>query len=218
VPRPLAAALALIACAVALLSAAAAAASWRAPVGGRVLRGFTYSERAPFARGARRGVDLAAGQGDRVVAPCAGRITFAGRVPRFGPALSIRCGALVATLLRVHATRRGAVAGGAEVGRATGPVRLGARRAEQRFGYVDPLTLMGEPPPPVGPAPLAAPTPRPARRARPPAPQLRPAGVPWTAWAGLGLLGSLLGPWVISTSRRRSTTSTPRRTWATRTR
>jgi len=42
----------------------------------------------------------------------------------------------------------------------------------------------------------------------------------WDAvsWAGLGLLGSLLGPWVISTSRRRSTTSTLRRILATRTR
>jgi hypothetical protein len=221
VPRPLAAAIALIACAAALLSAAAAAASWRAPVRGPVLRGFDYSARAPFARGSRRGVDLAARRGDRVVAPCGGRITFAGRVPGFGAALSIRCGALVATLLRVHATRRGAVARGADVGRAAGgAVRLGARRAGQRFGYVDPLALIGDEPrgTPVGAAPDGAPAVRAPERARPPVARPRPVGLAWTAWAGLGLLGSLLGPWAVSTSRRRSTTSTLRRILATRTR
>jgi len=221
VPRPLAAAIALIACAAALLSAAAAAASWRAPVPGPVLRGFDYSPRAPFARGSRRGVDLAARRGDRVVAPCAGRITFAGSVPGFGPALSIRCGALVATLLRVRATRRDAVARGADVGHvAGGAVRLGARRSGQPLGYVDPLALIGDEPRgvPVGAAPHGAPAVRVPERPRPRVVQPRPAQLPWTAWAGLGLLGSLLGPWAVSTSRRRSTTSTLRRIWATRTR
>jgi len=184
VPRPLAAAIALLACAAAFLSAAAAAASWRAPVPGGVLRPFAYSPRAPFTRGARRGADFRAHAGERVVAPCGGRISFAGRVPRFGPALSIRCGALVATLLGVRPTRRGAVRRGAQVGR----------------------------------APLALPPVRAPKRARPaPAMPALPA-LPWTAWAGLGLLGSLLGPWIISTSRRRSTTSTLRRILATRTR
>jgi hypothetical protein len=223
VPRPLAAAIALVACAAALLSAAAAAASWRAPVDGRVLHGFAYSPQAPFARGARRGVDLAARPGDPVVAPCSGRIAFAGRVPRFGPALSIRCGRLVATLLRVRATRRGAVARGAQVGRAAGTVRLGARWAARRVGDVGPLALLGSERPggaPIGAAPMP---PRPRARTAPPAvraPAAAPAapGLPWTAWAGLGLLGSLLGPWAVSTSRRRSTTSTLRRIWATRTR
>jgi hypothetical protein len=223
VPRPLAAAIALIACAAALLSAAAAAASWRAPVRGPAVRAFDYSPRAPFARGSRRGVDIAARRGERVVAPCAGRISFVGSVPRFGPAMSIRCAGTVATLLRVRATRRGSVARGAEVGRAAGTVRLGARRADERFGYVDPLSLIGAEPPrevPVGAAP-ARPVPRApvaAPVARPPAAAPARGGLPWTAWAGVGLLGSLLGPWAISTSRRRSTTSMLRRTWATRTR
>jgi hypothetical protein len=221
VPRPLAAALAICASAAALLSTAAAAASWRAPVRGHVIRGFDYSRRAPFARGSRRGTDFAARRGDRVVAPCSGAITFTGGVPRFGPALTIRCGALVATLLGVRATRRRAVARGREVGRATGVLRLGARRVADRFGYVDPLSLIATERPhglPIGGAPLSS---RPVRapiRSRPQARAPEPVALPWTAWAGLGLLGSLLVPWAVSTSRRRSTTSTLRRTWVTRTR
>ena len=215
-PRPLAAAIALLACVAALLSAAAAAASWRAPVPGRVVRPFAYSPRAPFAAGARRGVDFAARPGARVVAPCSGRITFAGRVPGFGPSLSLRCGGLVATLLRVRATRHGEVRRGGAVGVAGGPVRLGARVAARRWGYVDPLGLIGSPP--LGAAPPAPLPVRAPNRSRPASPAAVAARVPWPAWAGLGLLGSLLGPWVISTSRRRSTTSTLRRILAMRTR
>jgi hypothetical protein len=216
VPRQLAAALAIASAAVSL-STAVAAASWRAPVPGRVLRAFAYSEHEPFARGARRAVALAAMPGERVLAPCGGPISFAGRLPRFGPALTIRCGALVATLLGVRATARGAARRGAEVGRATGAVGLGARRAGARWGYVDPLALIGAPEPRRAPPPLPAERPRPAR----PRVAVRPAGapgLPWTAWAGVGLLGSLLGPWAVSTSRRRSTTSTLRRILAMRTR
>ena len=219
--RPLAAAIAVLASAVALLSAAAAAASWRAPVRGPVVHRFAYARHAPFAAGSRRGADFAAGRGDRVVAPCGGPITFAGRVPRFGPALSIRCGALVATLLRVRASRRGPVLRGAVVGRATGVVRLGARRVADRFGYVDPLTLIEAQRPqgtPVGAAPQGRPAVRAPHRARPHASRATPVRLPWTAWAGLALLGSLLGPWAVSTSRRRSTTSMLRRILVTRTR
>jgi hypothetical protein len=220
VPRQLAAALA-IASAAATLSTAAAAASWRAPVRGHVLRAFDYSQRTPFARGARRGVKLAAAPGERVVAPCSGPIGFRGSVPRFGPAVSIRCGGLVATLLGVRATRSGHARRGLEVGRATGPVQLGARRAGAPWGYVDPLALIGAQGPRLGPPPLPAKAPR-GQAPRTAAPHLaaRPMpGVPWTAWAGIGCaLGSLLGPWAITTSRRRSTTSTRRRIWATRTR
>jgi hypothetical protein len=217
VSRPLAAAIALIASAAALLSTAAAAASWRAPVAGPVLRGFAYSPSAPFTPGARRGADFAARRGELVVAPCAGRIAFAGSVPRFGPALSIRCGALVATLLRVRAARHGDVARGAVVGRATGPVRLGARVAARRWGYIDPLALIGADRP-IGSAPPAPPPVRAPKRPRPATSRPVMARVPWTAWVGLGLLGSLLGPWAVSTSRRRSTTSMLRRILVTHTR
>jgi len=182
VPRPLAAAIALLACAAALLSTAAAAASWRAPVPGDVVRPFAYSPRAPFARGARRGADFLARAGERVVAPCGGRISFAGIVPRYGPALSIRCGVLVATLLGVRATRRGAVRRGVQVGRATGTVRLGARLAARRWGYVDPLALIGADRP-VGRAPLAPPAVRAPRRTRPAPAAPRPLHLPSTAGA-----------------------------------
>jgi hypothetical protein len=198
VPRPLAAALlGLASAAVPLLSTAAAAASWRAPVSGHVVRSFHYSPRTPFARGARRGVDLLARRGETVVAPCSGRVTYSGRVPRFGPVLSVRCGALVATLLGVRATRRGAVRGGQAVGIATGIVRLGARRAGARFGYLDPLELLAAVPShdaPLGGAPRGAPRiarpggAPPAVRAAPV--RLRDAPLPWTAWAGLGLLAA----------------------------
>jgi hypothetical protein len=212
VPRPLAAALAVLASAAALLSAAAAAASWRAPVPGPVVRGFEYSRAAPFARGARRGADFAARSGERVLAPCPGRITFVGSVPRFGPALSIRCGSLVATLLGVRATRRGRVRRGGEVGRAMGFVRLGARRADRRLDYLDPLALIAAEHPrgapvgaaPSGGAPAARRVPAAVRRA-PGAPSAAAPRLPWTAWAGLGLLlaGAPAGALVRRRARRR---------------
>jgi hypothetical protein len=200
VPRPLAVALlGLASAAVLFLSTAAAAASWRAPVSGRVVRPFDYSPRTPFARGARRGADLFARRGETVVAPCSGRVTFSGRVPLFGPALSVRCGTLVATLLGVRARRRGAVRVGQAVGLATGIVRLGARRAGSRFGYLDPLELLAAERPhgaPIGAAPRgAARSPSSggapvAVRAAPAAVHDARATVPWTAWAGLGLLAA----------------------------
>ena len=214
--RQLAAALAIASAAVAP-STVAAAASWRAPVPGRVVRPFVYSPRAPFARGARRDVELAALSGEQVLAPCSGPVAFRGRVPRFGPALSIRCGRLVATLLGVRATRAGFARRGARIGRATGDVRLGARRFGTRWGYRDPLSLigtaLGRPPAPVLPAPRPG-----APRARTPGAASPPLRLPRSVWAGIGLLGSLLGPWAVSTSRRRSSTSTLRRTSAMRTR
>jgi hypothetical protein len=198
VSRPLAAALlGLASTAVLLLSSAAAAASWRAPVPGSVVRPFDYSSRTPFVRGARRGVDLFARRGEPVAAPCSGRVTFSGAVPRFGPALSVRCGALVATLLGVRATRHGVVRAGQGVGVATGVVRLGARRVRERLGYLDPLGLLAADGPrgtPIGAAPRGtrpiAPPGRPGDvvRSAPPAARSVPGTLPWTAWAGLALL------------------------------
>src|SRR5947208_3749434 len=90
--------------------AGAAAPRWRAPADGRVVARFDYARAHPFAAGQRRGVELAAAPGSLVVAPCGGRIAFAGGVPRFGAAVSIRCrGGLVATVLDLAGTsaRRG---------------------------------------------------------------------------------------------------------------
>ena len=132
--------------------AAAAAAGprqpWRWPVNGDVVGSFRYSPRNPFAGAQRRGIDIAAARGSAVRAACGGRVSFAGPVPGGrGLGVSVRCGRLVATHLGLArlAVRDGErVVAGARLG-AVGPagrVRLGARVARDRFGYVDPLALL----------------------------------------------------------------------------
>jgi hypothetical protein len=145
---------------------------WRWPVHGPVVGAFRAWAHAPYARGQRRGIDVAAAPGSVVRAACPGRVTFTGALPRLGHALSVRCGALVATYLRLArvTVRRGAsVVPGQPIG-VLGPrgvLRLGARRVAERRGYVDPLMLLRDPaapPPGLGPAPRArgprAPRPR----------------------------------------------------------
>ncbi len=91
---------------------------------------------------------------------------------------------LVATYLglgRVVVRGGAAVSPGDVLGTvAASHLQLGARRAGDRNGYVDPLTLLrGESPPPLGAAPRAARRPRvdAPRRLRPP----RPVAVPRTS-------------------------------------
>jgi hypothetical protein len=215
-------------------SPAAAVAGWRLPVRGTVVARFAFDPARPFAAGARRGVDLRAAPGADVLAPCTGRVSFAGRVPGRGGAVSVRCGALVASVLGLRrvGVRAGAVLlRGAPLGSAAGgarPVRLGARRRDDRRGYVDPMRLVGgaeRAPPVVGPPGL-----RPRRRRRPPVVRgprgpvraragLGQAGL--AAWTGAALLAAALGAGVTgrraarrvasaapcpSTSPRRSTT------------
>src|SRR5688572_26295189 len=132
--------------------------AWRWPLQGQIVHAFHYSRARPFAAGARRGVDLAGAPGARVGAACTGRVAFAGRVPSFGRGVTVRCGALVATHLglgRVTARRGAVVAAGAGLGAldANGRLRLGARRAADRFGYVDPQALIGNAPA-GGPSPV----------------------------------------------------------------
>ncbi len=133
---------------------------WQPPVGGPIVARFRVGPDR-FARGQRRGIDLAAPAGAAVRAPCAGRVAFAGAVPGRGGAVSIRCGALTATILGldtprirggsiVHAGDRLGVVG------STSGVRLGARVTRSRFGYVDPEQLLG--PAIDGPPPLVAPS------------------------------------------------------------
>lgn len=145
----------------------AGARGWQRPVDGDVLRLFSVGPDR-YAAGQHRGVDLAAPPGAPVRAACAGRVSFAGRVPRGGRTVSVRCGALVATHqhLGAFAVRRGqVVAAGAAIGRAGGArprphVHLGARVAATGR-YLDPLALLSAPP-------RAAPPPLPA--VRPPRP------------------------------------------------
>jgi murein DD-endopeptidase MepM/ murein hydrolase activator NlpD len=192
--------IALVAVAVcALLPARAAARGWERPVQGSVLRLFSVAPDR-FAAGQHRGVDLGAPAGAPVRAACGGRVSFAGRVPRGGQTVSVRCGRLVATYqhLGVVVVRRGQVVlPGARIGtvghaRPRPHVHLGARDAATGT-YVDPLALLASapralPPPlpvtrrprPLGPAPARRPLPlRPAPVARPlPAPRERPLARP----------------------------------------
>jgi murein DD-endopeptidase MepM/ murein hydrolase activator NlpD len=196
---------------------------WQQPIAGAtVARTFSFDPAAPYVGGARRGIDLAASGGAPVVAACAGTVTYAGSVPAWGRGVSLRCGRLVATELGLGAVgvRRGAaVRAGSVLGRlgARGVLRLGARRAGARHGYVDPLTLLAgadAPPAPVSVPPAVAPrasaprplqpaprTPRIAPRALPAAPADR--RVPWLAWAGLGLLAAGGGGAGVACRRRR---------------
>ncbi|HSS59763.1 MAG TPA: M23 family metallopeptidase [Solirubrobacteraceae bacterium] len=194
-------------------AAGATAATWHWPLRGPVVGAFRVSPRAPFARGQRRGIDVSARPGAVVRAACPGRVTFTGALPRRGLAVSVRCGSLMATYLglgRLAARRGSRVAPGDALGTlgATGRLRLGARRASARRGYVDPLLLLAggaRPPrlPPAGPAPRALrrpqfpptrPAPRPIAPARPPAPgsAATPRGLPWPAYPALALIASAL--------------------------
>jgi Peptidase family M23 len=194
---------------------------WRWPVASHdVAARFAYSPRHPFAAAQRRGIDVAAAPGATVRAPCGGRVSFAGPVPGGrGLGVTVRCGALVATHLGLGrvAVRRGArVAAGSRLGAVgrTGRLRLGARRAAERFGYVDPLALLRDERPPAGPDVPLGPAPRrprvpaplrPVARPRPVAVARRGAGVPASAWAGLVVLaaGVPLGGLVHRSRRRR---------------
>jgi hypothetical protein len=224
---------------------------WHRPLRGPVLGAFHVSRAAPFARGQRRGIDLSGAPGAVVRAACPGRVTFAGLLPRRGGralaargghelaargaraftarggrelAVSVRCGALVATYLGLG---RLAVRAGSEVGAGsplgtlgpTGRLRLGARRASERRGYLDPLMLLAADAPTLprlGPAPRGVrrhrlpptrPAPRPIAPAMPPAPG--PAGaprrLPWLAYPALALVASTLPLGGLVHRRRRRT-------------
>jgi murein DD-endopeptidase MepM/ murein hydrolase activator NlpD len=189
---------------------AAGASGWRWPLRGPVVGAFHVTPRAPFARGQRRGIDVSAPPGAVVRAACPGRVTFTGALPHRGLAVTVRCGSLIATYLGLGrlATRAGSRLGrGDGIGTlgASGRLRLGARRASDRRGYVDPLLLLaGAPPlPHLGPAPRALrrrpfpptrPAPRPIAPATPPAPgsAATPRRLPWPAYPALALVACAL--------------------------
>src|SRR4051794_34337115 len=119
---------------------------WRGPLpGGQVVGRFTYDRGAPFARGARRGIDLRGTPGAPVLAACGGTVVFTGAVPGHGGratrGVTLACahGGVRATELGLSAigVRRGArVVAGAPVGRLgpRGGPRPGARPARDAPG------------------------------------------------------------------------------------
>jgi hypothetical protein len=181
---------------------AEAGAPWRAPLEPlTVLRGYRFDPGAPFVAGRRRGVLLGGHPGAPVRAPCAGRVRFAGAVPRLGRGVTLVCGPRAATVfgLCTPGPRPGAtVSRGAVIGRlaAGGRLWLAARRAGARHGYADPLALIGRDRGPLGPAPAAR------RERRPEAPPTgrvpaaapgAPALAPGLAWLGLAVAGAAAG-------------------------
>jgi hypothetical protein len=164
------------------LAAPAHAAAWRRPVPGPLARPFAYGSDS-FRAGWHRGIDLSARMGARVRAACGGRVATA------RPGLvTLRCGRWRVTHLPLGSVsvRRGEVVA---AGRAIGTLgtvaghaglHLGVRRADDRFGYVDPLPFLAGParPPVAPPIPRAGP-----RRVRPPAavPPSDPAPAPGSA-------------------------------------
>jgi hypothetical protein len=209
-------------------TAARTRAAWHWPLRGALVGAFRVTPRTPFARGQRRGIDVSAAPGAVVRAACQGRVTFAGPLPRRGLAVSVRCGALVATYLGLGGLH---VREGARVGRgqrlgALGPrgrLRLGARRAAERRGYVDPLTLLADPdpaaPPRLPPAPRAPharlhpPLPAPVPALLPaPAPRGAPTAaahwLPWPAYPAIAIVASALPLGGLVRRRRRRARAT----------
>ncbi|MGH3055782.1 MAG: peptidoglycan DD-metalloendopeptidase family protein, partial [Gaiellaceae bacterium] len=125
-------------------------------VQGPVLQSFDYDEAHPYAPGQHRGIDIgAAAEGQTVVAPAAGAVTFAGTVPTNGKTVTID----TADGYSVTLTHLGSigVARGAQVDEqdeigTVGPsgtpaedgpyVHLGIRVTADQNGYVDPLGLL----------------------------------------------------------------------------
>src|SRR4051812_2336267 len=84
----------------AMLYLVPAAAAWTWPVDGPVLRPFIVGDDA-YAGGQHRGVDIGAAAGDAVRAPVAGRVSFAGTLPRYGHVVTIRADGYAVTLLHL---------------------------------------------------------------------------------------------------------------------
>jgi hypothetical protein len=130
--------------------AATAAASWRAPTGGRVTDGFSFDRREAFAPGQHRGADFAAAPGAPVHAPCGGRVVVASRIGTSGGVITLACGRYRVSLLpleRITTTLGTRVTPGALVGaagRSSGHdgIHLGVRRSGDELGYVDPVPFI----------------------------------------------------------------------------
>jgi hypothetical protein len=195
----------LLIAAVLALTSTADARTWRWPVDGEVVQSFEL-KRDPFAKGQHRGIELAAAEGTTVRSACAGRVRFAGTVPWRGRTVSVNCGPFVATYLHLSsiAARRGQpLASGQPLGTSGPRLHFGVRKAADRFGYIDPLTLLPATGP--GPSPPSLPIVRHREARLPPtihAPSM-PARTPQAVWAGLALLGLAVPTLAIVVGARR---------------
>ena len=153
-----------------------AARAWTWPASGPVLQAFQLGPN-PYEGGQHRGIAVGGGEGEAVLAPRSGTISFAGSVPTYGLALTIRTddgySVTLVHLGSIAVKRNSSVSEGAVVG-AIGPgggessapyVHLGVRLTADQNGYLDPLSFL-PPRPGVEETPKPAPGPEPRRWAR----------------------------------------------------
>jgi hypothetical protein len=133
-----------------------AAYAWSWPVQGPVVQTFSYDEAHPYGSGQHRGVDIGADAvGERVVAPAAGTVSFAGTVPSNGKTVTIETAdghSVTLTHLGSIGVPRGATVVEQDTVGTIGPsgtpevdepyVHLGIRITADPNGYVDPLGLL----------------------------------------------------------------------------
>jgi Peptidase family M23 len=136
-----------------------AAYAWSWPVQGPVLQPFVYDEAHPYAAGQHRGIDIGTDSaGETVMAPAAGRVSFAGTVPTNGKSVTIETAdgySVTLTHLGSIAVGKGATVAEQDAVGTVGPsgtpevdapyVHLGIRVTTDPNGYVDPLGLLPAP-------------------------------------------------------------------------
>jgi len=188
----------VIALAVALmlmLLTAGSAAAWTWPAGGDLLRPFVLGD-DPYAGGQHRGIDVGGAEGEAVVAPATGTVTYVGTVPTHGRTITITTAdgyAITLTHLGDASVSKGssvtegeriASVGSSGTPEHAGPyLHLGIRTASEEQGYLDPLRFLPSRPTASQPAPAApavaapAPTPAPTQTSAPP-PTVPPTPVP----------------------------------------
>src|SRR3954454_11740291 len=81
---------AVLLAAVLSLLAATGARAWTWPAGGPVLRPFVFDTAAPYTAGQHRGILVGGLPGEGVLAPAGGTVSYAGTVPGYGLAVTIR--------------------------------------------------------------------------------------------------------------------------------
>src|SRR4051812_111840 len=140
------------------LALAPAARAWTWPASGAVLRPFSLGD-DPYLGGQHRGIDIGGKEGESVLAPRAGAVSFAGRLPASGLTVTIRTddgySVTLVHLGSVVVKRNAVLQEGDPIG-----ALAASRNTEWPVPYVHP----GAPAPsdPTGSlAPLASPPPRP---------------------------------------------------------